>query len=167
MSDKPETRSIPLGGVAVVPSERMRKLRPQIVDRLALSMNEVDLLNPVTVTPGKSIGFRLLGGWHRLEAAKKLGWAAVECRIFTGLSADHIRLAEIEENLLRAELSTAERLLHLKEHKRIYEMLHPETKHGGAKGAGRGKGKLQSHQNGDSANQRFSKKAAEESGKSE
>ena len=41
---------------------------------------------------------------------------------------DAALLAEIDENLCRAELSAAERALHLAARKRLYEALHPQTK---------------------------------------
>ena len=39
--------------------------------------------------------------------------------------------SEIDENLIRAELSPAERAAHVAARKAVYERLHPETKHGG------------------------------------
>ena len=60
---------------------------------------------------------------------------------FEGYSKKLIRLAEIDENLIRNELTELDEALHLAERKEIYETLHPETKTGGAPGAGKGKGK--------------------------
>ena len=59
------------------------------------------------------------------------------------MDADQAELAEIDENLIRADLSPIERALHVARRKELYEKIHPETKQGGAKGAGRGRGKLQ------------------------
>ena len=53
----------------------------------------------------------------------------------------HALLIEIDENLQRAELTELQRSQHITERKRIWESLHPQTKHGKNPGAGRGKGK--------------------------
>ena len=47
------------------------------------------------------------------------------------LSDDEAELIQIDENLIRANLSDAERILHVARRKELYEKLHPETKHGG------------------------------------
>jgi ParB family chromosome partitioning protein len=45
---------------------------------------------------------------------------------------DQALLAEIDENLIRAELSPAERALHIAHRKELYEKIHPDIdKHGG------------------------------------
>jgi ParB family chromosome partitioning protein len=48
-------------------------------------------------------------GRHRLEAKRALQHDTIECRVLDGLSADEALLAEIDENLIRADLSAAER----------------------------------------------------------
>jgi len=49
-------------------------------------------------------------------------------------------LSQIDENLMRGELTALERSDHLKRRKAVYLMKHPETRHGGASGkAGGGK----------------------------
>ena len=78
-----------------------------------------------------------------------------------GFDADCALLAEIDENLARAELSPAEHSLHVGARKEIYERVHPETKDGAT---GRGRPKVR--QNGE-ANDRFTKDAASKTGKSE
>jgi hypothetical protein len=74
--------------------------------------------------------YTLIAGWHRLAAAEKLGWKKIRAEIREGLDADAAELAEIDENLIRAELSPAERALHFGKRKRLYEKVHPETRHG-------------------------------------
>ena len=101
------------------------------IDELAQSISEVGLLNPITITPDHT----LVAGLHRLEAAKRLGWADIECSIY-GLEGLQAKLAEIDENVVRTALSTIEYGELLERRKEIYESLHPETKAGLAQAAG-------------------------------
>ena len=92
------------------------------VEELALSILDVGLLNPITLTED----YTLIAGLHRLEAVKLLGWTEIECTItdLEGLSAE---LAELDENFARANLSPLEMGDLLKRRKDIYEELYPET----------------------------------------
>jgi N6-adenosine-specific RNA methylase IME4 len=64
----------------------------------------------------------------------------IEAAVLSLPDADAALLAEIDENLIRGELTDAERARHRAERKRLYEVLYPQTKHGGAPGkAGGGK----------------------------
>jgi len=106
--------------------EGRRRLDMDHVKELADSIRELGLLNPVTIDKGKN----LIAGLHRLEAAKILGWTGVECTVSSleGLEAE---LAEIDENIVRSDLSALEYGEILLRRKEIYEALHPETKKGG------------------------------------
>ena len=106
------------------------------VEELALSILDVGLLNPITLTGD----YTLIAGLHRLEAVKLLGWTEVECTItdLEGLSAE---LAELDENFARANLSPLEMGDLLKRRKDIYEELYPETKAGTAQAIGMNKAK--------------------------
>jgi ParB family transcriptional regulator, chromosome partitioning protein len=116
----------------IVPSDRMRRLRPEVVEQLVGSMQHDGLLQPIGVHRyGQR--YKLGFGRHRLEAAQRLGWSRIEAKILNGHGQAAL-LAEIDENLCRAELSAAERALHLAARKRLYEALHPQTKHGGEMG---------------------------------
>ncbi len=74
------------------------------VRELANSMNEIGLINPITVTQDRV----LITGAHRLEAAKLLGWTEIQATVsqLDGLRAE---LAEIDENLMRNELHYIDR----------------------------------------------------------
>ena len=106
------------------------------VEELALSILDVGLLNPITLTED----YTLIAGLHRLEAVKLLGWTEIECTItdLEGLSAE---LAELDENFARANLSPLEIGDLLKRRKDIYEELYPETKAGTAQAIGMNKAK--------------------------
>jgi N6-adenosine-specific RNA methylase IME4 len=130
------TRDIGLGDIAVLPG-RLRGLQPKVVEALAVSMQQQGLLQPIILRPAESTGpaaYYLVAGHHRYEAARKLKWEAIAGKILPAAKADEALLAEIDENLLRAELSPAERSAHQAARKEVYERLHPEalaTKDGG------------------------------------
>jgi ParB/Sulfiredoxin domain len=131
--------TVGLGGIAVSP-ERLRALRPDRVAEIAASMQESGLLQPIVLRTGKGMGYWLVAGRHRFEAAKLLKWDSIRACIHEDMEAVHAELAEIDENLIRADLSPAEHALHVHARKTLYEKLHPETKHGSAPGkAGGGK----------------------------
>jgi ParB family chromosome partitioning protein len=112
-----------------VPPDRMRQLRPEVVAKMAESIRAQGLLQPIVVCRTPEGALTLVAGWHRLEATKLLGHTNIRASVLD-INADEARLVEIDENLARADLSTAERSLHLAERKRLYEKLYPETKHG-------------------------------------
>ena len=87
---------------------------PEAVHELADSISKVGLLNPITVDQE----YTLIAGLHRLEAAKLLGWAEIECTVSSldGLLAE---LAEIDENLIRRSLDYFSQGEHLNRRKEI------------------------------------------------
>lgn len=107
-------------------SQGRRSLDPDHVKKLAESIRELGLLNPVTIDQGN----HLIAGLHRLEAARLLGWEKVDCTVCSldGLQAE---LAEIDENIIRSGLPAIEYGEMLLRRKEIYESIHPETRHGG------------------------------------
>jgi hypothetical protein len=111
------------------------------VDKLVESMRTSGSLQPIVLRPQKGTGYYLIAGHCRLEAARQLKWESIPAVIIDGLSADRALMAEIDENLIRGELSAVERAVHIRARKELYEKLYPRSKHGGARGAGRGRGK--------------------------
>lgn len=134
---RPSTRQINPVGVAVF--ERLRDVDETKVKALAESMKEIGLITPILVRPDDKfgMGFRLIAGAHRLAAAKLLKWDSITATVVDVDSLD-ARIAEIDENLIRNELTPAERAIHIAERKQLYEVMHPETKNG-AVGNGREK----------------------------
>lgn len=107
----------------IVVGEGRRPLNIEHAQRLAESIKETGLLQPIVVaTPG----FRLIAGLHRLEAFKILGRTVIPVnqRSMNKLEGD---LAEIDENLMRHELTTLERMDALARRKEIYLAMHPEA----------------------------------------
>ena len=138
-------KTLGISGIAIKP-ERLRSLQPEKVAELAGSMAKLGQLQPIIVRPvgktGSGNGYWLIAGRHRLEAAKQLKWPAIRAVVLENVKADMAELIEIDENLIRAELSAAERAIHVGRRKEIYERQHPQTKHGAAPGrAGGGKAK--------------------------
>jgi N6-adenosine-specific RNA methylase IME4/ParB-like chromosome segregation protein Spo0J len=131
---------IKIGGIIV--SDRMRKLRPEKIDELAESIGALGLLHPIIVRPWGDDAFLLVAGWHRLAAIHKLGHDTIRAEVREGLAADQAELIEIDENLIRADLTDAERAIHLARRKELYEKAHPEAAHGAI-----GRGRKKSSQN--------------------
>jgi ParB family chromosome partitioning protein len=104
------------------------------VKQLSESIQEIGLLNPVTITTNNV----LIAGAHRIEAIKLLGEKEIEINIIdvSGLKAE---LAEIDENIVRNELHYITRGEQLERRKVIYEELHPETRRGISQAAGMNK----------------------------
>ena len=104
---------------------------PAAVRKLTTSMATVGILSSITINREH----RLIAGLHRLEAAKLLGWKEIDCviRPLQGLEAE---LAELDEDVIRKDISGivfGELLLRRKE---VYETLYPETKAGVAQANG-------------------------------
>ncbi len=122
---------LPIAEIQV--QKRMRRLDAGKVDALAGSIEAIGMLSPISVTEDHI----LVAGLHRLEAGKKLGWTKIPGFVFTGEALD-VELAQIDENLIRTDLTVLEHSEHLARRKEIYEAQHPETRAGGA-GKGRPK----------------------------
>ena len=106
-------------------NEGRREIDLEAVQELANSISETGLINPITVDQE----YTLIAGLHRLEAAKLLGWTEIECNV-TDLEGLLAELAEVDENVVRKDLSEIEYGDLLLRRKEIYEALHPETRHG-------------------------------------
>jgi len=154
---QPKTMPLNPSGITILP-DRMRALRPQVVDELAISIERDGLINPITVRPRPrgGMGYILIAGHHRLMAIRRLKRDTIEARILDGIDAVHAEILEIRENLTRADLTEAEEALHTNRLKELYEEVHPQTKHGAI-----GRGRKKSSQNENS----FVEKTAKETGK--
>lgn len=104
-----------------------RKRNAGDVTQLCASINEIGLLQPITVTSD----FKLIAGLHRITACKLLGWKEIEVNVVDYNSDILSELAEIDENLIRNELTQFDKSIQTSRRKEIYEILHPDTKHGG------------------------------------
>ena len=111
--------------------DRLRELDPDWAALLAETMKDRGLDTPIRVSEADTAGrHRLIAGLHRLEAAKLAGWAKIDAILFSGTALE-AELLEIDENLIRRELSELDRATFLARRKAVWEELHPETRHGG------------------------------------
>lgn len=116
----------------------------------------------------------MVAGRHRLEAQKLRG-ETHSARVAATVGSDCIvvdyddlraELAQIDENLIRTDLTPAQEAQAVARRKVIYEELHPETKAGAAQAAGMNKALGQGDVTADSA-ATFAKATAEATGKAE
>lgn len=108
-----------------VSQPRLRPLDAAKVKEIADSIAKIGLLSPVIVRRTTRIKngiptevVELVAGHHRLEAARLLGWSEIEA-IECERDDKEARLAEISENLHRADLTPLERSVHIAEWMRL------------------------------------------------
>jgi len=99
---------------------RLRAVDPSRVAALAESINEIGMQSPITLWAEPDAAFQLIAGAHRLEAAVSLGWEWIDA-IF--MDADQIdrQIWEIDENLMRSELTPTQKAEHLAKRKELWE----------------------------------------------
>jgi ParB family chromosome partitioning protein len=123
-SDTPSTspgsgvESIPVGAITV--GDRLRGTNEASIGYLAQSMEAIGLRTPVTVVADGTESWLLVAGFRRLAAARRLGWEAVPAFVMEpeGIPA---ALWEIDENLIRVELTRLEKDQHLLRRKEIFD----------------------------------------------
>lgn len=104
---------------------RKRVANKQKVQDIAQSIKTLGLLNPITVTPK----LELVAGLHRLEACRMLGLKKIDAVVKDFNRLKH-ELAEIDENLIRHELSIMEQGEMLLQRDQILEAMHLRAKNG-------------------------------------
>jgi hypothetical protein len=124
-AERHEVHSLAIATIKV--GKRLRPLGD--ISSLANSIRELGLLSPITVTRGK----RLISGLHRMEAFSALGRKYIPA-VILAVSTEEAELREIDENLMRNDLTVLERAEHLARRKELYEELYPETRQGGDHG---------------------------------
>ena len=114
-------------------SSQPRPLITADVDKLASSIKEVGLIQPITVKPHTVTigglagqGFQIVAGHHRVAACRALGWTEVDAIVIEDGGHLQAELIEIDENLCRSELTASQRSRHTKRRKQIWEALHPQ-----------------------------------------
>ena len=126
-----QVRKVNLGALRA--SAQPRPLVTEDVDKLAASIAQVGLIQPITVRevammqgPLAGSGYQIVAGHHRVAACRALGWTEVDAIVVTAASHLNAELLEIDENLCRSELTASQRAQAIKRRKAIWEALHPE-----------------------------------------
>ncbi|WP_245494994.1 MT-A70 family methyltransferase [Rhizobium ruizarguesonis] len=115
---------------------RLRVIDPEKVAALKASIEKIGLRTPISVfgdwqaMKDETIHVRLSAGAHRLEAMRQLGREHIAAIIRDEDEVD-AELWEIDENLIRSELTPADRAIFIHRRKQLYELKFPETAHGG------------------------------------
>jgi N6-adenosine-specific RNA methylase IME4/ParB-like chromosome segregation protein Spo0J len=106
---------------------RLRPVDQQAVDTLKPSIAQMGLQTPISVFGKPSDAtVSLAAGGHRLEAMRQLGKEWIDCFHQQGDALD-AALWEIDENLIRLELTAADKALFMHRRKEIHLLKHPET----------------------------------------
>lgn len=99
---------------------RLRAVDGDKVRRLSSSIAEIGLQTPITVWAKPDAAFQLIAGAHRLEAARALGLEQIAA-FFTDADEIDRQIWEIDENLMRSELTPTQEAEHLAKRKELWE----------------------------------------------
>ena len=105
----------------IVPQKRLRVLNLKKVQELAESIKTNGLINPISIHETDGI-LTLIAGLHRLEACKSLGLEEIDCLV-RSCAGFRSELLEIDENLIRQELTVLEQSEHIARREEILEAL--------------------------------------------
>jgi hypothetical protein len=117
-------------------SDQPRPLVTEDVDKLAKSIQEVGLIQPITVRRAVVMngiaeqGYQIVAGHHRVAACRTLAWDAIDAILIESAEFLQAELIEIDENLCRSELTAAQRAKSIKRRKEIWEAMHPSKESG-------------------------------------
>lgn len=123
----PTIESIKIADIIV--EDRLRDIDESWAAAIAETVKDRGLDQPVTVRRA-GVKFRLVAGAHRLRACALAGLERINANV-RDLDDNEARIVEIDENLIRRELSPLDRAIFLAQRKAAWEKLNPETKHGG------------------------------------
>ncbi len=126
-----QTQRIALGLLQASPQPR--PLITADVDKLAASINAIGLIQPITVrqVAGMYQGLaekvlQIVAGHHRVAAVRALGWTDIDAVVLPEVNHLQAELIEIDENLIRSELTPAQRIQYTSRRAEIRQALNPE-----------------------------------------
>jgi ParB/RepB/Spo0J family partition protein len=119
---------IPIEKIEIEPDQRFHKLQPETVERLVESIAINGQITPIVISRKQAVGgnYRLIAGHHRIEAAKRLGQTEIKASVLPYLNTDMAVLAEVDDNLVRGELTAVEKREHMKKSKEAYDSINAE-----------------------------------------
>lgn len=94
---------------------------PQRFDELKDSLSRNGMLNAIVVDEN----LELIAGFRRLTAARELGWETVDCHVRDDMSEYDKRVAELEENFHRLDMTWQEREIAIAEIDRLRSQTDP------------------------------------------
>lgn len=105
-----------------IQKDRLLETNPNIIKDLAKSISSIGLINPIIVNKN----YELISGIQRLEALKSLNYTEIPCVIKDN---DELKeeLMQIDENLVRRQLTPWDEAKLLAKEKEIYEALNPTS----------------------------------------
>ena len=108
-----------------------------VVNTLKCSIEEIGLMHPIQINKN----YELVSGFRRFRAIKLMRWENVPCNLVEYESELHEKLANIDENLERRNLSGKDLDKALKKRKDIYTAIYPQMAQPGRKSEGEKKEK--------------------------
>lgn len=103
---------------------RLRPINPGWVETMVAEMVAGAVLAPIEVLETGAETYRLITGAHRLAAAQQIGNGTIEAKVWPAdafVDEGEIRLKEVQENVLRFELTELDRANAITAWKQIYE----------------------------------------------
>ncbi len=105
-------------------SKRLRPIDTVYVEELKASFTERGaMMTPIEVRPSGD-GYVLVAGAHRLRAAQGLGWQKIDAVVFDGTEEEAL-LREIDENLVRHDLTALDRAIFVARREAVWLENHP------------------------------------------
>ncbi len=87
--------------------DTQREVSAEKINDLANSITKIGLMHPVTVVKSNNDKYTLVSGYHRLQAFKSLGIDKIPA-VCVDYDEDRVKLARIDENLVRKRLTKLE-----------------------------------------------------------
>ncbi len=114
--------------------DRLRGIDDDQARLIGASMADWGQKTPIEVraVEGSDRPYRLVAGGHRYRGAELMGIPTILAVVFVGTDLQ-AQLWEIDENLIRHELTALDRAAFLARRQEIYQRLYPETRKGGAR----------------------------------
>lgn len=108
---------IPINEIKI--EERLRDTKDkEHINTLINSIESSGLYQPIIINKDNV----LVSGYYRLQACKMLGHKTIDCQIVK-YDKKQNELIQIEENLIRKDLSALEKIYHITQQKNLYESL--------------------------------------------